>query len=149
MDRARARRITMDNSDEFVAKDLRSWFTDSGIIPECFPPYCLESFEQDERLNRTLLEKERAKINPLNPDVKSLCADAVATDNYITKSMLRNGYKLGAVTLIECLSGINLTWFTYGDWSVRIFEHLARVQGWELLITARKEIIAGYLGEAY
>lgn len=53
VDRTRVSRIRMENDGEL---DLRSWFTDSRIMPEYSLSYSPESNGRAERLNQTLLE---------------------------------------------------------------------------------------------
>lgn len=102
----RVRRIIMDSGGKFIGDDLKSWFTNSEIIPKYSPPYSPESNGRAEMLNRMILNMARTMKTPLGPGVKNLWSKVVATSYHICIRMFRSGLQLGAVTIIEGLTGI-------------------------------------------
>lgn len=104
--RRQVRCIHMDDGRKYVYGDLKNLFTEKRIIPKYSLPYSVESNRRAERLNRTLLDKERALSNPLGTSQKHLWAEAVAAASYTGYMMLSKGCQRDNVTPIKVLTGI-------------------------------------------
>jgi len=72
-----------DIGGEYVTKDLKGYFTSTGIIYEFSPLYSPESNGVAERLNHTIGESLRAMLESASTYDKKLWAEAVLTSVYI------------------------------------------------------------------
>lgn len=96
----------MVNEGEFVSKHLLEWFTDSSIMPQYSPPYSPESNGQDERLKRTISDKERVKVNGTGPAHKNVRAEVIDTASYIRNRMFIEGCQREGIAPNKALTGI-------------------------------------------
>jgi hypothetical protein len=78
----RIKKVKSDNGGEYVNTELKEFYAGAGIIHQRTPPYTPQHNGVAERLNRTLLEKERAMRIAANLP-KSTWGESLATANYL------------------------------------------------------------------